>query len=400
MNLNSKIVDIVRFSEIRTNILKNKKIVFTNGCFDVLHSGHITYLNKAAEYGDVLIVGLNSDSSVKRIKGPDRPLNNQEDRALTLSALMVVDFVIIFDEDTPLNLIKTIRPDVLIKGADYSIDEIVGAKETIENGGTVKTIELVEGKSSTDIIEKLNIKKKLPSISIAVPALNEAATISEVLDKLISCLNSYKINWELILINDGSSDTTAEIMERFYESLPEKIKFINRRQNKGLGYSIREAMRITNCEAFTWLPADGENEPQDLLKYLPLLNYVDIIIPFATNKGVRSIFRRIISSAYLTIINLSFGTMFNYTNGNIIYKKKILDKLELDSTSFFFQTETLMKAVRLNSDVLFAEVPIFLKARTTGKSGAFKLKNILKVCKDYLRLIFYIHIIDRFKPGT
>lgn len=134
---------------------EGKKVVFTNGVFDLLHIGHITYLAKAAELGDKLIIGLNADSSVKRIKGESRPVNPQDSRAALLASFFYVDAIVIFEEDTPLNLITTLMPDILIKGADYSIENIVGAKEVLANGGEVKTITFVEGYSSTSIIEKI-----------------------------------------------------------------------------------------------------------------------------------------------------------------------------------------------------------------------------------------------------
>jgi rfaE bifunctional protein nucleotidyltransferase chain/domain len=134
---------------------EGKKIVFTNGVFDLLHIGHITYMAKAAELGDKLVIGLNSDSSVKRIKGENRPVNDQNNRAAILAALFFVDAIVVFEEDTPLNLITALMPDVLVKGADYAIENIVGAKEVIANGGEVKTISFVEGYSSTSIIEKI-----------------------------------------------------------------------------------------------------------------------------------------------------------------------------------------------------------------------------------------------------
>ena len=132
-----------------------QKIVFTNGVFDLIHTGHITYLAQAAGLGNKLIIGLNSDSSVKRLKGENRPVNDQDSRALLLAALLFVDAVVIFDEDTPAQLISTLLPDVLVKGADYSVENIVGAKEVLANGGEVKTINFIEGFSSTSIIEKI-----------------------------------------------------------------------------------------------------------------------------------------------------------------------------------------------------------------------------------------------------
>jgi rfaE bifunctional protein nucleotidyltransferase chain/domain len=131
------------------------KVVFTNGVFDLLHIGHITYMAKAAELGDRLIIGLNADSSVKRIKGEGRPVNDQNSRAVLLAALFFVDAVVIFDEDTPHQLITSLLPDVLVKGADYAIENIVGGKEVLANGGEVKTIDFVAGYSSTSIIQRI-----------------------------------------------------------------------------------------------------------------------------------------------------------------------------------------------------------------------------------------------------
>ena len=135
--------------------LLNKKIVFTNGVFDILHEGHIASLNEAASFGHILIVGVNADVSVKRLKGQGRPLMNESSRALVLASLLVTDAVIIFEEDTPLNLIKSILPDVLVKGGDYTPDEIAGAKEVLANGGEVKIAPIREGFSTTGIIEKM-----------------------------------------------------------------------------------------------------------------------------------------------------------------------------------------------------------------------------------------------------
>lgn len=125
------------------------RVVFTNGCFDILHRGHVEYLAKAADMGDVLVVGLNTDASVRRLKGDGRPVNNEEARALVLASLSFVDAVVLFDEDTPYELIKAIRPDVLVKGADYKVEEIVGYDIVTSYGGKVVTVPLVEGYSSS-----------------------------------------------------------------------------------------------------------------------------------------------------------------------------------------------------------------------------------------------------------
>ncbi len=131
----------------------NKKVVFTNGCFDIIHAGHIDYLNKAKALGDVLIVGLNTDDSVRRIKGDKRPIINQDERAEIISNLKPVDYVVFFDEDTPAELINELVPDILIKGADWKADEIVGGETVLANGGEVKTIEFVNDQSTSQIIE-------------------------------------------------------------------------------------------------------------------------------------------------------------------------------------------------------------------------------------------------------
>lgn len=139
------------------NQLRNegKSIVFTNGCFDILHVGHTTYLQKAKDLGDVLILGLNSDASVRRLKGESRPINNENDRAAVLLALRSIDHVVIFGEDTPFNLISLIQPDILAKGGDYSRDTIVGADIVEARGGKVVVIPLVDGKSTTATINKM-----------------------------------------------------------------------------------------------------------------------------------------------------------------------------------------------------------------------------------------------------
>lgn len=131
-----------------------KTFAFTNGCFDILHQGHIFSLTKAASEADYLIVGLNSDKSVERLKGPGRPVNPQESRAIVLASLVMVDAVIIFEEDTPLNLVKTLLPDVMVKGGDYRVNEIAGAGEVIAAGGRVVINPILEGFSTTSIIER------------------------------------------------------------------------------------------------------------------------------------------------------------------------------------------------------------------------------------------------------
>ena len=152
MTTNVKSID--ELVEIRKELkLQNKKVVFTNGVFDILHAGHVDYITKTKEKGDVLIVAVNSDASVRRIKGPTRPIVPQHERAFIISSLKPVDYVVIFEEDTPYETIKKILPDVLIKGADWAVNDIVGKDVVEANGGKVETIEFVNNQSTTNIIK-------------------------------------------------------------------------------------------------------------------------------------------------------------------------------------------------------------------------------------------------------
>ncbi|WP_413586384.1 D-glycero-beta-D-manno-heptose 1-phosphate adenylyltransferase [Bdellovibrio sp. HCB274] len=137
-----------------------KKIVFTNGCFDLLHVGHVRYLQEAQALGDVLVVGVNSDASVKRLKGPTRPVQIENDRAEILAALGCVNFSVIFTEDTPENLIKKVKPDILVKGGDWKIDQIVGGAFVASYGGQVMSLQFIDGKSTTKLIEKAQLESK------------------------------------------------------------------------------------------------------------------------------------------------------------------------------------------------------------------------------------------------
>lgn len=156
LQTSNKIVDLTQAKSIRAQWKsQNEQVVFTNGCFDILHLGHVDYLEKAKNTGSKMIVGVNSDASVRTLKGPERPVNTEYARARILAALEFVDMVIIFGEETPFELISDLLPDILVKGDDYTLDTIVGAKEVIAHGGSVQTIPLVPSYSTTGIIQKL-----------------------------------------------------------------------------------------------------------------------------------------------------------------------------------------------------------------------------------------------------
>lgn len=154
--IQNKIVDREQLSK-QCNVWRatDKKIVFTNGCFDILHHGHLDLIAKAADLGNVLVLGLNTDASVKRLKGAERPVTNETDRAFQAASLLCVDAVCLFDEDTPEELITALAPDVLVKGGDYTIDNIVGAEFVQKNGGKVEIIPFVEGYSTSSIIDRI-----------------------------------------------------------------------------------------------------------------------------------------------------------------------------------------------------------------------------------------------------
>lgn len=157
--ISEKIFDISRLDVLEKRLkywrFFNRSVVFTNGCFDIIHLGHLDYLSKAADLGNLLIVGLNNDESVTRLKGPERPVNNQLARATMLASLFFVDAVILFGEDTPYNLIKTVKPDILVKGSDYNIEDIVGYDVVQSYNGKVVTIDFLEGYSTSGIIGRL-----------------------------------------------------------------------------------------------------------------------------------------------------------------------------------------------------------------------------------------------------
>lgn len=155
-SIQDKIVDREQLREKTSQWRKEgKKLVFTNGCFDILHKGHLEVLTASAGFGDVLVVGLNTDASVRRLKGPDRPVNHESFRTWMMASLQLVDAVTLFDEPTPWELLEVLQPDVIVKGGDYSVDQVVGAKEVLARGGEVRLVPIVEGYSTTALIETI-----------------------------------------------------------------------------------------------------------------------------------------------------------------------------------------------------------------------------------------------------
>ena len=161
MRVSSKIVNWDKARQLCEEWHDNdERVVFTNGCFDLVHKGHIQYLEEAAELGDHLIIGLNSDDSTMRLKGPDRPINSQDSRAFVIAALGFVDVVVVFDEDTPAELIRLLTPDILVKGGDYNPEQIVGGDHVVANGGKVVVLQYLEGFSTSAIEKKIRNEGK------------------------------------------------------------------------------------------------------------------------------------------------------------------------------------------------------------------------------------------------
>lgn len=155
-NIQNKIISRSTLSTITKNLkLQNKKIIFSNGCFDLVHRGHIEYLAKASDLADIFVLALNTDASVQRLKGTSRPLQDEYARSILMASLSFIDYVVLFDEDTPFEVITEIQPDVLVKGNDYKAEDVVGYDIVQKNGGTVQTIELTEGYSTSKIVDKI-----------------------------------------------------------------------------------------------------------------------------------------------------------------------------------------------------------------------------------------------------
>ncbi|MDD3012888.1 MAG: glycosyltransferase family 2 protein [Candidatus Gastranaerophilales bacterium] len=227
------------------------------------------------------------------------------------------------------------------------------------------------------------------SLTVIMPALNEANNIQEAIETTLFAFEKLKINGEIMVINDGSTDKTGELVEKFANENP-LVKVIHHEKPLGIGYSFWEAVRHSDKDIVVMFPGDNENDPEDALTYFYLMNYVDIIVPFIQNTEIRNRFRRAISVLYSFIINMSFMINLNYTNGTVFYRRCILNSIELRSFGFFYQAELLIKLIR--KGYLFAEVPNFLNKRNNGNSKALSFKSFFKVMSGYLNLAYDIHI--------
>ena len=228
------------------------------------------------------------------------------------------------------------------------------------------------------------------SISVVMPALNEQENIGKAIRDVLGGFSAFAIDGELVLVDDGSSDKTSEIMKEYLSLHPGKIKLIRHEKPRGIGASFWDGVKKAEKDAVVMMPGDAENDAAEILKYLGLMEQVDIIVPYVVNKEMRGLSRNIISGAFLSIINISFGLSLNYTNGTVVYRRAIFDDIKCMETGFFYQVEALVKSIR--KGYIFAEVPCLLSKRSAGESKAIGFKSLLKVLKAYFRLYREIYI--------
>jgi len=234
-------------------------------------------------------------------------------------------------------------------------------------------------------------------ITSIVPALNEEKNILLTIDNILSAFKEFNLNGEVLIINDGSSDSTAQLVKEKMKENPNFIRMVDHNRRKGMGASFWDGVDSAKGEIVVMIPGDNENDPREILRYYGLLKHVDIVIPFIFNKEVRSFFRNIISSFYLTIVNITFSTNFNYTNGTILYRRSILKELDYRAKGFFFQTDILVRLAK--KGYLFAEVPCELGLREEGVTKAITFFSIVQIIKEYLRLVidYYFRITKKVK---
>ncbi len=229
-------------------------------------------------------------------------------------------------------------------------------------------------------------------ITVVMPALNEEANLERAVTETAEAFQTLGINGEIVLINDGSQDKTAEIANGLKQRY-EFLQVIHHAKPSGIGGSFWEGGLKANGDVVTMLPGDGENDPIEILRYLPLMKQVDIVVPFVYNIEVRGRRRRWVSRLYKAIINLSFGMLLNYMNGTVMYRRTVLQSLDLRARGFFYQTELLIKAIRMG--YLYAEVPYALGTRSSGKSKALTFKSLFKLSRDYLRTVYSVYYANR-----
>ncbi len=231
-----------------------------------------------------------------------------------------------------------------------------------------------------------------------MPALNEEDNVHDAISETLRSFDNAKLNAEIIVVNDGSKDKTLEIVKKICKKDP-RVRVISHDIPKGIGASFWDGVNNSNKDSICMLPGDGENEPSEIVRYLGLLSHVDIVVPFVFNPQVRPLWRGVLSWLYRWTVNTTFWVNFNYTNGTILYRKKILDELDHKNPGFFFQTDILIRSIRRG--YLFAEVPYRLGLRGSGSSKALSYPSFLGVIRGYLVLVrdFYFYKNCKFNAS-
>lgn len=222
------------------------------------------------------------------------------------------------------------------------------------------------------------------SLSVVMPSLNEEQNITEAIGSTLAAMDLYGIPGEIIVINDGSTDRTAELIAQCMER-DSRVRVLHHQTPRGIGASFWDGVDHSDKDVVIMLPGDNENIPEEIFRYYGLLEHVDMVIPFLFNREKRSLFRNALSYAYRFIINTSFFVNLNYTNGTVLYRRSLLQEMPTRSNGFFFQTEILITAIK--KGYLFAEVPYRISARAGGKSTAVKFPSFVNVVKGYLALM-------------
>jgi len=223
-----------------------------------------------------------------------------------------------------------------------------------------------------------------------MPALNEEKNVISAIEDVLSAFEEFKIKGEIVVINDGSTDSTPQLISRKIEQFPDTIKIVNHSVPQGIGASFWDGVGQARGSVVCMLPGDNENDPREILRYVNLLGDVDIVVPFVFNKAVRSRLRKFLSGLYKFIINTTFLLSLNYTNGTVLYRKSLLEELDNRSGGFFFQTDILVRLIKRG--YLFAEAPYCLREREEGGSKAVTFCSLKEVTKGYLKLCEDIYI--------
>ncbi|MDD5584271.1 MAG: glycosyltransferase family 2 protein [Candidatus Omnitrophica bacterium] len=236
-----------------------------------------------------------------------------------------------------------------------------------------------------------------PFLTVVMPALNEEDNIVAAIKNTLEGFDICRIDGELVVVNDGSSDSTPALVREMMKA-DGRLRMVEHVRCEGFGASFWDGVDQAKGEAVVFLPGDNENFSVETLRYTKLLEDVDLVMPFVYNKDVRAPLRTFLSSLYCAIINATFSTSFNYTNGTVIYRTSVLKQLTHRCKSFFYQTDIVIRLTK--KGYLFAEVPYRLAKREKGKSKAFSFRSVRTLAKDYLRLVWDVNVCRNLKAGA